>query len=63
MQAPAVGSWLGTDVRNLAKRAAAMGWQSTWGQTWKSRMINTSYSYIVIDRLNHSKLIHGSLLI
>lgn len=32
MQAPAVGSWLGTDVRNLAKRAAAMGWQSTGGQ-------------------------------
>ncbi|KAH8655323.1 putative high-affinity nicotinic acid transporter [Xylariales sp. PMI_506] len=32
MQAPAVGSWLGTNVRNPAKRAAAMGWQSTWGQ-------------------------------
>jgi hypothetical protein len=32
MQAPAVGSQLGTNVRNTAKRAAAMGWQSTWGQ-------------------------------
>ena len=32
MQAPAVGSWLGTNVRNPSKRAAAMGWQSTWGQ-------------------------------
>ncbi|TVY89299.1 High-affinity nicotinic acid transporter [Lachnellula willkommii] len=32
MQAPAVGSWLGTNVRNPAKRAAAMGWQSTFGQ-------------------------------
>lgn len=32
MQAPAVGSWLGTNVRNPVKRAAAMGWQSTWGQ-------------------------------
>ncbi|KAH9886820.1 putative high-affinity nicotinic acid transporter [Xylariomycetidae sp. FL2044] len=32
MQAPAVGSWLGTNVRNPTKRAAAMGWQSTWGQ-------------------------------
>ncbi|QKX52948.1 uncharacterized protein TRUGW13939_00019 [Talaromyces rugulosus] len=32
MQAPAVGSWLGTNVRNPGKRAAAMGWQSTWGQ-------------------------------
>ncbi|KAK7433773.1 hypothetical protein CaCOL14_003427 [Colletotrichum acutatum] len=32
MQGPAVGSWLGTNVRNPAKRAAAMGWMSTWGQ-------------------------------
>lgn len=32
MQAPAVGSWLGTNIRNPAKRAAAMGWQSTFGQ-------------------------------
>lgn len=32
MQAPAVGSWLGTNVRNPTKRAAAMGWQSTFGQ-------------------------------
>ncbi|KAM0755164.1 putative high-affinity nicotinic acid transporter [Meredithblackwellia eburnea MCA 4105] len=32
MQAPAVGSWLGTNVRNPAKRAGAMGWQSTLGQ-------------------------------
>ncbi|KAF4633608.1 hypothetical protein G7Y89_g4509 [Cudoniella acicularis] len=32
MQAPAVGSWLGTNVRNPAKRSAAMGWQSTFGQ-------------------------------
>ncbi|KUJ19133.1 putative high-affinity nicotinic acid transporter [Mollisia scopiformis] len=32
MQAPAVGSWLGTNVRKPAKRAAAMGWQSTFGQ-------------------------------
>lgn len=32
MQAPAVGSWLGTNVRNPSKRAAAMGWQSTFGQ-------------------------------
>ncbi|KAF8861327.1 putative high-affinity nicotinic acid transporter [Acephala macrosclerotiorum] len=32
MQAPAVGSWLGTNFRNPAKRAAAMGWQSTFGQ-------------------------------
>ncbi|CAJ2501973.1 Uu.00g048260.m01.CDS01 [Anthostomella pinea] len=32
MQAPAVGSWLGSNVRNPTKRAAAMGWQSTWAQ-------------------------------
>ena len=32
MQAPAVASWLGTNISNPAKRAAAMGWQSTWGE-------------------------------
>ena len=32
MQAPAVASWLATNILNPAKRAAAMGWQSTWGQ-------------------------------
>lgn len=32
LKAPAVGSWLGTNVRNPSKRAAAMGWQSTFGQ-------------------------------
>jgi hypothetical protein len=32
MQAPAVGSWLGSNVRNPTKRAAAMGWQSTLAQ-------------------------------
>lgn len=39
-----MGSWLGTNVRNSAKRAAAMGWQSTLGQVRPSRLLSEKCS-------------------
>jgi hypothetical protein len=32
MQGPSVGAWIGGNIRNPAKRAAAMGWQGMFGQ-------------------------------